>query len=129
MTTYTTGSLQTGSARPDEPSPVMSAVLAALAGVRVNQRVMVFGQGSTVRRALEAGTGIPLVDEGPADVVVALTAPDVPGAVSFLAPGGRLVAVAADNGAVERTTLRHGLVLRHTELVSGRVAWSASTPT
>ncbi|MCU1594064.1 MAG: hypothetical protein JWO12_1456 [Frankiales bacterium] len=107
----------------------MSAVLAALAGVRVNQRVMVIGHGPIVRRALEAGTGCPLVEQAPADVVVALMAPDVPGAVTCLAPGGRIVAIAADNGAVERTTQRHGLVLRHTEMVGGRVVWSASPPT
>lgn len=107
----------------------MSAVFAALAGVRVGQRVLVLGKGDLLCRALEAGTGRPLVAEGPADVVVALLASDVPGAVLALAPGGRLVAIAADSGAVERTILRHGLVLRHTEPVGGRLVWAGNLPT
>lgn len=81
-----------------------------------------------LRRALEAGSGRDLVDKGPADIVVAHNATDVPSAVTMLKPGGRLVAVAADAGAVERTVARHGLVLRHSKRVGGRVAWSASLP-
>jgi hypothetical protein len=112
-----------------EPAPLLTAVLAALAGVRHDQAVAVLGPAAVLRRALAAGTGGPLVEEGPVDVAVVLTAPDVPGAVARLRPGGRLVAVAADLGAVERTAARHGLVLRHHEPVDGRVAWSASVPT
>ena len=112
-----------------EPSPVLSAVVTALAGVRDDQTVVVLGTGAVIRRALEAAAGCHLAHEGPADVVVALSAPDVPGAVSMLRPGGRLVAVAADTGAVERTAARHGLLLKHTEVVGGRVAWSGSLPT
>ncbi len=81
-----------------------------------------------LRRALEAGANRDLVDQGPGDVVVAHSASDVPGAVTMLKPGGRLVSVAADAGAVERTVARHGLVLRHCEPVGGRVAWSATLP-
>jgi hypothetical protein len=92
-----------------EPAPLLTAVLAALAGVRHDQAVAVLGPAAVLR--------------------VVLTAPDVPGAVARLRPGGRLVAVAADLGAVERTAARHGLVLRHHEPVDGRVAWSASLPT
>jgi D-arabinose 1-dehydrogenase-like Zn-dependent alcohol dehydrogenase len=112
-----------------EPVPLVTAVVAALAGVRTGQAVVVLGTATTLRRSLEAGTGTALVEVGPADVVVALSAPDVPGAVQMLRPGGRLVALAADAGAVERTVALYGLVLRHTEVVGGRVAWSASVPT
>jgi hypothetical protein len=112
----------------DEVSPVLTVVLAALAGVRTQHEVALLGGGAMLRRALEAGSGRDLVDEGPADIVVAHSATDVPGAVTMLKPGGWLVAVAADAGAVERTVARHGLVLRHSERVGGRVAWSASLP-
>lgn len=114
---------------PDEPSPVLTAVVAALAGVRHGQRVVVLGRGARLRLVLGAGAGEPVAESGPADVVVALAGPDVPGAVTLLRPGGRLVALAADTGAVERTAQRHGLALRHTERVEGRVAWSATAPT
>jgi hypothetical protein len=113
----------------EEPAPLLTAVLIALAGVRHDQAVTVLGPGAVLRRALAAGTSRDLVQEGPVDVAVTSTAPDVPGAVARLRPGGRLVAVAADLGAVERTAARHGLVLRHQEPVDGRVAWSASLPT
>jgi hypothetical protein len=111
-----------------EPSPVLSAVVTALAGVRDHQSVIVLGEAGMIRRALTAGTGCDLVVEGPADVVVAMSAPDVPGAVSLLRPGGRLVAVAADTGAVERTATRHGLQVQHAEKVGTRVAWSGRLP-
>ncbi len=111
-----------------EPSELVTAVATALAGVRKGQAVMVLGPGSTLRRALEAGTGVPLVTQGPADVVVALAAFDVHDAVDLLRPGGRLVSLAADLGAVERTAERHRLALQHTEAVAGRTAWSAQRP-
>ena len=111
-----------------EPSPVETAVVTALAGVRVGQAVAVLGPATLLRAALAAGTGCALADTGPVDVVVALNAPDLAGAVSRLRPGGRLVALAADLGAVERTAARHGLDLRHTVPVADRVAWSASRP-
>jgi protein-L-isoaspartate O-methyltransferase len=109
-------------------SPVLTAVLTALAGVRQGQVVVVLGDAPTLARALAAGTSRDLSSEGPADVVVALAAFDVPSAVTMLKPGGRLVAMAADNGAVERTTRLHGLALRYTEVVGSRVAWSGSRP-
>ncbi len=109
----------------DEPTPLVTAVVVALAGVRANQAVLVVGQATTLRKALSAGCGRELVTEGPADVVVALTGPDVPDAVLQLAPGGRLVSIAADAGAVERTVARYGLRLQHMEAVAGRTAWSA----
>ena len=111
-----------------EPPPLVTAVVAALAGVRQGQAVLVLGPGTTLRRALAAGCGGDLVDGGPADVVVALLGPDVPAGVAAVRPGGRFVGLAADAGAVERTVARHGLRLTHTEAVAGRVAWSASTP-
>jgi hypothetical protein len=112
----------------DEPSPVLTAVLSALAGVRVNQVVVVLGPATVLRRALQAGTGRELAVTGPADVVIALAAPDVAGATAMLKPGGRLVALAADTGAVGRTAARHGLNVLHSEPVGGRVAWSAALP-
>ena len=113
----------------EEPAPLLTAVLVALAGVRQGQDVAVLGPGRVLRSALVAGTGRPLVEEGPADVVVVVATPDVPGGVSRLRPGGRLVAVAADDGAVTRTAARHGLQPGHSEPVAGRVAWSARLPT
>jgi hypothetical protein len=110
-------------------SPVLTAVLTALAGVRNGQVVVVLGEAPMLCRSLAAGVGRDLSDDGPADVVVALAAYDVPTAIAMLRPGGRLVALAADNGAVERTARLHGVTLRYTELVGGRVAWSGSLPT
>ena len=111
-----------------DPPPLVTAVVVALAGVRDGQDVAVIGAGAVLRRALEAGCRRELTGEGPADVVVALAAFDVPGALTMLRPGGRLVALAADNGAVERSVALHGLVLRHAEPVGGKVAWSATVP-
>lgn len=112
-----------------EISPVLTAVLTALAGVRKGQEVVVLGASPILCRAMAAGAGRELREEGPADVVIALAAFDVPSAVAMLRPGGRLVALAADNGAVERTARLYGLALRYTEAVGGRVAWSGSLPT
>lgn len=80
-------------------------------------------------RALIAGAG-GVVDraDGLVRVAVAAAAYDVPTAVALLEPGGRLVSLAADRAAAERTAGRHGLVLRHVEAVDGRVAWSATVP-
>lgn len=110
---------------PDNANPLLAAVLAALAGVRNNQRVLVLGEAPLLRRALAAAAGCEIVDQGPADVVVAVFAPDVPTAVTMVAPNGRVVGVAADVAAATRTAERHGLALQYTEPVSGRVAWSA----
>jgi protein-L-isoaspartate O-methyltransferase len=66
--------------------------------------------------------------EDEAAVVIAGAAYDVPLAVSKLAPGGRLVAVAADSGAAQRVANATGLELRHIERVGPRVAWSAVRP-
>jgi hypothetical protein len=109
----------------DEANPLLTAVLAALAGVRDGQRVLVLGEAPILRRALAAAAGCDTVDEGPADIVVAVFAPEVPTAVAQLAPNGRVVGVAADMGAAKRTADRHNLTLQYTELVAGKVAWSA----
>ena len=108
-----------------EPSSLVTAVLTALAGARTGQAVVVLGRGAVLRRALEAATGRPVAEAGPADVVVAMNGPEVPLAVSYLGPSGRLVALAADSGAATRTAKRHHLVLCHSERVEGRCAWSA----
>jgi hypothetical protein len=109
----------------DNHNPLLTAVLAALAGVRDNQRVLVLGEAPLLRRALAAAAGADIVLEGPADIVVAMFAPDVQSGVEELAPGGRIVGVAADLAAAKRTAERHGLSLQYTEAVAGRVAWSA----
>ena len=110
---------------PVDANPLLAAVVAALAGVRTNQRVLVMGEAPLLRRALAAAAECDIVTEGPADVVVAVFAPDVPTAVGMVSPGGRIVGVAADMGAAHRTAERHGLALQYTETVADRVAWSA----
>jgi hypothetical protein len=109
----------------DNANPLLTAVVAALAGVRTSQRVLVMGEAPLLKRALAAAADCAIVDEGPADVVVAVFAPDVPTAVTHVAEGGRVVGVAADLAAARRTAERHGLSLQYTESVAGRVAWSA----
>ncbi|HWG94152.1 MAG TPA: hypothetical protein VNU66_08015 [Mycobacteriales bacterium] len=103
-------------------------MLSALAGVRRGDAVAVVGAGERTTAALLAMSGaVAPVDRG-ARVSVAGTAPDVAGAVARLAPGGRLVAVAADAGAARRVAAAHGLELRHVEPVGRLVAWSAVLP-
>lgn len=108
--------------------PVLAAVLCSLAGARTGDRVAVVGAGPTVARALLAMTSTTELVEDHAAVVVAGAAFDVPIAVGKLAPGGRLVAVAADSAAAQRVAKAEGLELRHVERVGPRVAWSAARP-
>lgn len=108
--------------------PVLAAVLCSLAGARTGDRVAVVGAGPVVARALLAMTSTTELVEDEAAVVIAGAAYDVPLAVSKLAPGGRLVAVAADSGAAQRVANATGLELRHIERVGPRVAWSAVRP-
>lgn len=97
--------------------------------MRNGDAVVVLGGGPLLHRALLAGAGVEPEDpEGLARVAVVTAAYDVPTAVARLQPGGRLVALAADRAAAERTAARHGLVLRHVEPLDGRVAWSAVLP-
>lgn len=108
--------------------PVLAAVLCSLAGARTGDRVAVVGASAVVAQALLAMTSTSdLVDEDAA-VVIAGAAYEVPTAVTKLAPGGRLVAVAADSAAAQRVAAGNGLVLRHVERVGARVAWSAVRP-
>ena len=107
---------------------VLAAVLCSLAGARTGDRVAVVGAGPVVARALLAMTSTTELVEEHAAVVVAGAAYDVPIAVSRLAPGGRLVAVAADSAAAQRVAHASGLDLRHVERVGARVAWSAVRP-
>jgi hypothetical protein len=110
-----------------------AAVLSALAGVRKGDAVAAVGCGRITEASLAAGCGQPLVDaagapDAAAKVVVVGKAFDVPGALRLLAPGGRLVAIAADRGAAERVAAGAGLSLRHVERLGAQVAWSAVRP-
>jgi D-arabinose 1-dehydrogenase-like Zn-dependent alcohol dehydrogenase len=110
------------------PDLVVASVLAALAGTRRGQRVAAVGAGPLTTAALLAASGTAALVDGDADVVVAGAPYDVPAAVDLLAPGGRLVALAADAGAARRVATGAGLQLRHVEALPGRVAWSAIKP-
>lgn len=105
--------------------PMDTAVVAALAGVRRGHRVAAVGAAPLTCAALLAGSGGDALVAADADVVVAGAAVDVPAAVRLLAPGGRLVAPAADAGAAARVADAAGLVLRHVTPMGDRVAWSA----
>jgi hypothetical protein len=123
------GAILTGTASEGE----LAAVLSALAGVRRGDAVAAVGCGRITEASLSAGCGLPLVDtavaaDGSAKVVVVGKAFDVPGAIRLLAPGGRLVAIAADKGAAERVATGAGLSLRHVERLGAQVAWSAVRP-
>jgi hypothetical protein len=108
---------------------VLASVLSALAGARTGERVAGVGTGPRTTAALLAMSGTDALVEAGARVAVAGAAHDVPAAVARLAPGGRLVAVAADAGAARRVAARHNLELRHVEPVGRVVAWSAVRPT
>jgi protein-L-isoaspartate O-methyltransferase len=108
--------------------PVLAAVLSALAGVRRGDAVAGVGTGPRTTAALLAAAGAERLATGDARVVVAGAAHDVPTALGLLAPGGRLVAVAADAGAARRVAAGAGLDLRHVEPVGRMVAWSAVRP-
>jgi protein-L-isoaspartate O-methyltransferase len=108
--------------------PVLAAVLSALAGPRRGDRVAVVGAGPLVARSLLAASETEELVEADARVVVAGAAYEVPTALTRLAPGGRLVGVAADAAAAQRVCAGAGLVLRHVERVGARVAWSATLP-
>ena len=108
--------------------PVLAAVLCSLAGARTGDRVAVVGAGPVVAKALLAMTTTTELVEDDAAVVIAGAAYEVPTALTKLAPGGRLVAVAADSAAAQRVATASGLELRHIERVGPRVAWSAVRP-
>lgn len=107
---------------------VMTAVLSALAGVRKGDAVAGAGITPRLEAALLAGSGTSALVESGARVVVAGAAHDVPLALTRLAPGGRLVALAADDAAARRVAAAAGLTMRHVERMGRLVAWSAVRP-
>ena len=107
---------------------VMTAVLSALAGVRKGDAVAGAGISPRLEAALLAGSGTDALVEHDARVVVAGAAHDVPLALTRLAPGGRLVALAADDAAARRVAAAAGLTVRHVERLGRLVAWSAVRP-
>ncbi len=111
-----------------DADPLLAVVLAALAGPRTGDRVAAVGAGPLVVRALLAASRTAELVDADAAVVVAGAAYEVPLALQLLAPGGRLVAVAADAAAARRTAAAHGLDLRHVERAGARWAWSATAP-
>jgi len=116
------------SAPPARDTPLVVAVLSAMAGVRRGYAVAVVGAAPGVTAALLAAAGGGELAQSDAHVAVATHAHDVPAAASRLGPGGRLVALAADASAAARTAAAHGLLLRHVEPVGALVAWSAVRP-
>jgi len=107
---------------------LLAAVLSALAGIRRGDAVAGVGTGPCTTAALLAMSGTDALVDGAASVAVAGAASDVPLAVSRLAPGGRLVALAADAAAARRVAADRGLDLRHVEPLGRVVAWSAVLP-
>ncbi len=108
--------------------PVLAAVLSALAGPRTGDAVAAVGVGPMVVRSLLAASQTEELVDADARVVVAGAAFDVPTALLRLAPGGRLVAVAADAGAAGRVAAAAGLEMRSVQPIGRRVAWSAMRP-
>ena len=111
----------------DAPSAAeTAAVLSALAGVRRGDPVAAVGCDRVTAACLAASSGRPLLDgePGAARVVVVARARDVRQALRLLAPGGRIVTIAADAGAAERVATSLGLQLRHVEPLGAQVAWS-----
>lgn len=111
-----------------DPDPVLAAVLVALAGPRRGDRVAAVGVSDLVARALLAAAGPQPVAGPDATLVVLGRAHELPTGLSLLAAGGRLVCVAADPAAAQRSADALGLVLLHVEPIGPGVAWSARRP-
>lgn len=113
----------------DRPGDVvLTAVLSALAGVRAGDAVCGVGTSPRLDAALLAASRTEALVDADARVVVAGAAHDVPVALVRLAPGGRLVALAADAAAAHRVAAAAGLQVRHVERFGAVVAWSAVRP-
>ena len=110
------------------PDPQLAAVLCALAGARRGDRVRAAGVSPLVEAALLFGAAAEAFADGPADLVVAGAAQELPAALSALAAGGRVVCVAADPAAAARVAGAAGLVRLHVVPLTTGVAWSAVRP-
>ncbi len=111
----------------------LAAVLSALAGVRRGDGVAALAVSAVARRALAAGSGTDLLDptSTPPETaaVVAVGSPDqLEQGRRLLRPGGRLVAVSADEPAARTAAARLGLEFRHAEALGPVIAWSAQAP-
>ena len=107
-------------------------MLSALAGMRKDDAVAAVEAGRVTEACLAAGAGRPLLEpdapDGSARVVVVEDPAGMTTGLRLLAPGGRLVALAADATAAQAAAASYGLVLRHVEALGDGVAWSAVRP-
>jgi hypothetical protein len=110
----------------------LAAVLSALAGMRRGDAVAAVSASGITRACLAAGAARPLLEPDAADatarVLVVEEPADIGTALRLLAPGGRLVSLAADAAAARDAAAEHGLALRHVESLGDIVAWSAVRP-
>jgi len=107
-------------------------VLSALAGMRKGDAVAAVAAGRVTEACLAAGADRPLLEpdapDGSARVVVVEDPAAMAEGLRVLAPGGRLVTLAADATAARAAATSYGLVLRHVEPLGEGVAWSAVRP-
>ena len=107
-------------------------MLSALAGMRKGDPVAAPAAGRVTRACLAAGASRELLPDdapdGSARVVVVEEPTAIDAALRLLAPGGRLVSLAADAASAQGTAASYGLQLRHVEALGDGVAWSAVRP-